>query len=132
MQAKRKPILCQILIMFLVIMGIYLESPKVDPYFACVAADRPVSYIGLPEAEICEVEPCMAEVMGNRSSSISQRLVARTGTKTNTKISLAYLCQESVSHAFSTFYTAVDNVQSPDLYHKAVVLHYIHNQDGKK
>lgn len=132
MRAKGKPILCQILIMFLFFMGIYLESPKVEPYFACVADERPVSYIGLAESEICEIESCTVEMLGSRTTSVSQRIIERTSVKTNTKLSLAYLCEENALNAFSAFYTTADIVQSPDLYSKTVVLNYIHNQDGKK
>ncbi|MBQ9120264.1 MAG: hypothetical protein IJY09_09480 [Lachnospiraceae bacterium] len=109
-----------------------MDSPKVDPYFACMTTNHRVTLIGPAESEISEPDSCTTAMLDSRRESGIERITGRTSSKTNTRFSLDYLCQESVSNPFSTFYTTADSVESPDLYSKTVVLNYIHNQDGKK
>lgn len=132
MQAKCKQILSIILIVFMFVSGMCYEDIQADSLSDCTSVDPTMLYIPALDAEICSNEICTTEMLGVRNISYNNSTVCRTGCKIDIRGVLACLWEGIGTHIFSNFHFAVNTIQFPELYSKAALLNYIHNQDGKK
>ena len=134
MKTKYNYIICYILAVFMLLSGMCLESVEADSSFALQTAVQTTASIGSSNHEILCNESCTIEMLGIRGTSYAVSVAKRSNHRTDIRFraSILLLCVEKCAQNFSNFHIAANAIQFPELYAKAVVLNFIHNQDGKK
>ena len=134
MKTKYNQIISYILAVFMLLSGMCLENAEADSLFVSYETAQMASTIGSLEKEILCNESCTIEMLGIRSTSYALNAVRRSNYRMDVRYraAIALFCVEKFAQNLSNFHIAVNAIQFPELYGKAVVLHYIHSQDGKK
>lgn len=134
MKTKYNQLICFILALFMLLTGMCLENVEADSYLAFYETAQTSAVIGSWDKEILCNESCTIEMLGIRSASYSFSAARRSNYRMDIRYRAVIIsfCVEKFTQNLSNFYMAANAVQFPELYGKAVVLHYIHNQDGKK
>lgn len=132
MQMQRKHIFGFLLIIFFVFSEMYFGEVKADFLFECTAAQREYSHIESQDAMICNNYICTVEMLSGRGSSFIEKTVSHYGCRAGARIFFLFLYAAAILYIFSYFHAAMHMIQFSESYSKAVVLNYIHNQDGKK
>lgn len=112
--------------------GMCLNNTKADSLFEYVAESTTTSYIDSLDQERLYNESCTIEMLGVRNTVSILGTIKRSVEKWEGRTSLIVLCIEDMSFQFSNFHIAAITTQCFKGHGRAVVLDYIHNQDGKK
>ncbi len=134
MKTKYNRIICYILAVFMLLTGMCLENAEADSLFVYHETAKTTSMISSYEKEFLCNQSCTTEMLGIRSNSYSLSAAQRSNYRTDIRYRAAVIvfCVEKFAQNLSNFRIAANAIQFPELYGKAVVLHYIHSQDGKK
>lgn len=134
MKTKSNQIICYILAVFMLLAGMCFENLEADSSFAFYGTAEMTSVIGSLDREILCNESCTIEMLGIRSTSYALSAARRSACRTDIRYRAAIisLCVENFTQNLSNFHIAANAIQFPELYGSAVVLHYIHSQDGEK
>lgn len=132
LKKSRKQISCMLAITML-FLGIYFQGMELTSTFADTSVTSSVHGICLPTAQILSGEACITEMLGICDSFIIDQLANRNICNRREKqLSLEPLCADACIKICSVF--SITAILLPDFkrYSRAVIINYIHNQDGKK
>lgn len=128
---NRRWISSMLLILFL-LSGVCFGESNADFFLMYQTTQQEIPNKQTLDLKTCNSISCTAEILETRGMiQLINDTAKRTGFKIN-RCLLFLLLVATVLHIFSNFSMAVNRARIPLLRQRAVVLHYIHNADGKK
>ena len=130
---KKKQWICNLIALFILLMGMCFDEVKADSVFLCPQAAAIAVGLETADAVISDVDIEPVQLLCARNSVTSSQIAAQiTSIRRTIKLSMLLLCAAVFSLLLSNFYTVERIVEFLRLSGRAAVLSYIHNTDGKK
>ncbi len=127
-----KRMLCCFLAVFLILSSICVKNVKAYSVFDGTPTAETSIYIDSLGAKICDSESCTAQMLGIRGASHIQGSMYYYGRYNDLKILADYIDTGLWGQGEIHFYEGKYILQFPSLYGKAVIIRFMHKQDGKK
>lgn len=132
MQIKNKKIVSYFFILIMLFSGIFCENIQEIPSFGCTSANHSQTSIDAYNDTFIETAVCTIEMLGVRSFSFVQQLANKSTQRIAVRFILNYMLINCILHVFTKFFLTAHIVQFRELYGQTVLVHYIHDKDGKK
>ena len=118
--------------MIILLTGMCIDEVKADSIFL-YPQTAVITSLETVDAVLTDVDVEPTELLCTRDSITSSQIAAQiTNSKRTIKLSMVFLCMAVFSLLLSNFYTTERVAELPRISVQTVVLHYIHNTDGKK
>lgn len=133
MNTRKKRTVCYILALLMLISGMCFEIIEADSLFEYGFVAASGSYIASDNRGISSEDACTREMLGDSTSFFENQLTNRSVyNKKEHKVTFVFLYVNIFLYLCSKFFVTANIVQPHKLYGSSVVLHFIHNKDGKK
>lgn len=121
-----------LLLILFIFLGVCFGNANADSFITYSSAHQEFSHSGTLFLKSCSGIPGTAQILETYNViELINDTVKRSGDKIDRSLLILALVAV-VSQLFSNFIIAVNRAHSLAVRNKAVVLNYIHNQDGKK
>ena len=109
-----------------------MEQPTADSLFVCAENISSGSYISSSKGMLSRYELTTAELMGNRNTSFVVGNEKRPVLRTSYRLALLLFLTGLLLLRMSDLQTATETACASETHYFALLLNYIHSQDGKK
>ncbi|MDD3361171.1 MAG: hypothetical protein PHW34_05800 [Hespellia sp.] len=135
MNSQKKKVLCMILLLSIVFSAICFKSVKTDVFGVSNSENHSAFHYQIGSDRLSDVDISTTEMMGTRgisTSSIQESISKTAPTERAIRLTAVFFCALLLYWGLSIFYFTANLVITDDKRYVAVLLNYIHNQDGKK
>ena len=132
MKLRYQKVISCFFILIMLFSGIFCENIQEIPSFGCTSANHSQTSIDAYNDTFIETAACTIEMLGVRSFSFVQQSANKSTQRTAVRFLLNYMLIDCIIHIFTKFFLTAHIVQFRELYGQTVLVHYIHNKDGKK